>query len=79
MSHRPHAACGWTNLVECSTCHLYIDESAPIPEASDEELDMLDYALGYREGESRLGCQIKVDGKLLEWGKQGGELSLPRY
>lgn len=44
---------------------------------------MLGYALGYRDGESRLGCQIKVTKELADWleaGKDEGRvISLPRY
>jgi len=43
----------------CSTCHVYIDENRfdLIPEATEEELDMLDLAAGL-EDNSRLGCQV---------------------
>lgn len=40
---------------------------------------MLGYALGFNEDESRLGCQVKVDEKVGEWCKSGGEFGLPRY
>lgn len=68
-------------MVECATCHVYVPASAPVPEASEAELDMLGYALGYRDGESRLGCQIKVTRELAEWakGQEDGIISLPRY
>jgi Pyruvate/2-oxoacid:ferredoxin oxidoreductase delta subunit len=67
------------DCIECSTCHVYIPESAPLDEPSDAELDMLGYALGYREESSRLGCQVVVDEKLGDWCAQGGEFGLPRY
>jgi hypothetical protein len=67
------------DLPECSTCHVYIPLSCPIPEPTDAELDMLGYALGFNEDESRLGCQVKVDEKVGEWCKAGGEFGLPRY
>lgn len=43
----------------CSTCHVYVDERtlARLPEACDDENDMLDLAFALRE-DSRLGCQI---------------------
>jgi len=60
--------------------------TVPIPEASDEEEDMLAYAIGRKEGdtdpeglESRLGCQIKVSQELSEWIRDGGKIVLPRY
>jgi hypothetical protein len=40
---------------------------------------MLGYALGYRDGESRLGCQIKVTTELAEWSRGGGIVGLPRF
>lgn len=65
-------------MAECATCHLYLPASAPVEPPSEDELDMLGYALGYRDGESRLGCQIKVDAKFAEWAKDG-IISLPRF
>jgi len=46
----------------CSTCHVYVDEPTfeRLPEACDDELDMLDLAFGLREN-SRLGCQVICD------------------
>lgn len=44
----------------CSTCHLIVENDAyykRIPEASEDELDMLDLAFGLTDT-SRLGCQI---------------------
>ncbi|WVR08814.1 hypothetical protein IAU60_005872 [Kwoniella sp. DSM 27419] len=67
--------------LECATCHLYMSTSPdpPVEEASDEEYDMLGYALGYKDGESRLGCQVKVTQALGEWCAQGGVITLPRF
>ncbi|KAM0684493.1 mitochondrial matrix iron-sulfur protein [Mitosporidium daphniae] len=46
----------------CSTCHVILDKRTydVLPEASDEENDMLDLAFGLTET-SRLGCQVKLD------------------
>ncbi len=46
----------------CSTCHVILPESQfeRLEEPCDEEMDMLDLALGL-EDTSRLGCQVKVD------------------
>ncbi len=43
----------------CSTCHIIIDDEdfERLPEASDDEEDMLDLAYGLTPT-SRLGCQI---------------------
>ena len=46
----------------CSTCHLIVDESFynQLPEASEDEEDMLDLAFDLTHT-SRLGCQIMVN------------------
>merc|ERR1719399_2085387 len=44
----------------CSTCHVIVEDKAlfeRIPEACEDEEDMLDLAFGLTET-SRLGCQI---------------------
>ena len=45
----------------CSTCHVLItgDDAARIPPPSDEEEDMLDFAVGAGRA-SRLACQIDL-------------------
>jgi hypothetical protein len=40
---------------------------------------MLGYALGYKDEESRLGCQIQVTAEMAGWCRDGGEFGLPRY
>jgi 2Fe-2S ferredoxin len=59
--------------MSCSTCHLIIapDWYAKLPEASDEENDMLDLASGLTRT-SRLGCQLVM---AQDW--DGMELRLP--
>ena len=49
----------------CATCHLIIDKdwSSKIPQATEDERDMLDLVNGLKVN-SRLGCQIKVTGDL---------------
>ncbi len=49
----------------CSTCHVVIDESCynKLPEASEDEDDMLDLAFGLTHT-SRLGCQIVMSEEL---------------
>ncbi|KIR54630.1 adrenodoxin-type ferredoxin [Cryptococcus gattii Ru294] len=51
--------------VACSTCHVIIDPEHfdMLPEADDEENDMLDLAFGL-EDTSRLGCQVKLTKEL---------------
>ena len=57
----------------CSTCHVIVDEADfdRLPEASEEEEEMLDLALGLT-ATSRLGCQI-----LLTEDLDGIKLHLP--
>ena len=59
--------------LSCSTCHMIIaaDWYARLPEASDEENDMLDLASGLTRT-SRLGCQL-----VMESGWDGMEVRLP--
>lgn len=49
----------------CSTCHVIIDKAhfEQLPEPLDDELDMLDQAVGLQET-SRLGCQIRLNSSL---------------
>ncbi|WP_432200882.1 2Fe-2S iron-sulfur cluster-binding protein [Erythrobacter sp. W53] len=49
----------------CSTCHVVVDADwfAKLPEASEEEEDMLDLAAGVQRT-SRLACQIMLDDTL---------------
>lgn len=57
-------ACGGS--LACSTCHLIVVDKNlfdTLPEASDEENDMLDLAFGVKET-SRLGCQIIMSDSL---------------
>lgn len=45
----------------CSTCHVIVDDKHfdRLPEASDDEEEMLDLALGLT-ATSRLGCQVVI-------------------
>ncbi|MFC3050961.1 ferredoxin family 2Fe-2S iron-sulfur cluster binding protein [Kordiimonas pumila] len=58
----------------CSTCHVIVDKEFYdlLPEASDEEEEMLDLASGLR-ATSRLGCQLLVTSEL-----DGMKLILPK-
>jgi 2Fe-2S ferredoxin len=55
----------------CSTCHVIVDEGfyESLPEATEDEEDMLDLAFGLT-ATSRLGCQIilspEMDGMVLK-------------
>ncbi len=49
----------------CSTCHVVVDRDwfAALPDASEDEEDMLDLAYGVRPT-SRLACQIVLEDEL---------------
>ena len=50
----------------CSTCHVIVEDEDvfdALPEASEEEEDMLDLAFGLTET-SRLGCQVVLKPEL---------------
>ncbi|MEM9819977.1 MAG: 2Fe-2S iron-sulfur cluster-binding protein [Bacteroidota bacterium] len=49
--------CGGMAL--CASCHVYIQTEHELPEASDDEEDMLDQAF-FVESNSRLGCQLHL-------------------
>ncbi len=56
----------------CTTCHVYVREGGEsLPEASDDEEDMLDKAWGV-DPDSRLACQCPV-------GETDLVVELPRY
>lgn len=57
----------------CSTCHVVVDPEwyDKLPEASEDEEDMLDLAFGLTQT-SRLGCQIIITPEL-----EGLKVSLP--
>ena len=60
-AHRLDLEGACESSLACSTCHVIVREGFydKLPEASDAEEDMLDYAFGLT-GTSRLGCQIKM-------------------
>lgn len=47
-------------------------------EVTDEEDDMLEYAID-RRPTSRLTCQIPVSRRIAQWMQKGGRVELPRY
>ncbi len=53
--------CGGMAL--CASCHCYVHSSHELPQASDDEEDMLDQAF-YVEDNSRLSCQLKIQKSL---------------
>ena len=52
------ALCG--GMCSCATCHVYIEVqwSSKLVDVSDDELDLLEDTECFREGQSRLSCQL---------------------
>lgn len=52
------AICG--GLCSCATCHVYIDQqwAGRLPKAQSDELELLREIPDFREGTSRLSCQV---------------------
>lgn len=52
------AICG--GLCSCATCHIYIDESwaGRLPKPQSDEQELLKELADFREGTSRLSCQV---------------------
>ncbi len=64
------ALCG--GMCSCATCHVYIepDFAGKIPAPQDDELELLEETECFKEGSSRLSCQVtmtaELDGMKLE-------------
>jgi 2Fe-2S ferredoxin len=64
------AICG--GLCSCATCHVYIDPAwtGRLPKPQSDELELLREIPDFREGTSRLSCQVdftaSLDGLKLE-------------
>lgn len=54
------ALCG--GMCSCSTCHIFVEPEwwAKLPRPKDDEMELLEGSECYREGQSRLACQIRV-------------------
>jgi 2Fe-2S ferredoxin len=52
------AICG--GLCSCATCHVYVDAAwvARLPKPQSDELDLLRELSDFRDGSSRLSCQV---------------------
>ena len=61
--------------VACSTCHVVLEDDVfeALPEASEDEDDMLDQAVGLTMT-SRLGCQVTVTAEM-----EGTRIVLPKF
>jgi 2Fe-2S ferredoxin len=58
------ALCG--GMCSCATCHVYIESewAGKIPSAQDDELELLEETECFKEGESRLSCQVIMTDEL---------------
>jgi 2Fe-2S ferredoxin len=58
------AICG--GCCSCCTCHVHVDTAdfANLPAMEDDEQYLLEDSECYKEGSSRLSCQIEVDGSM---------------
>lgn len=58
------AICG--GVCSCATCHVYVSPEAmgKLPERSDDELVLVESSEYFREGESRLSCQVEFTDEL---------------
>lgn len=58
----------------CGTCHCYVEQApqGSLLEASNEELQMLDFVAAPREDNSRLACQIRITEEM-----QGMRITMP--
>lgn len=58
------ASCGGT--ASCATCHVFLEKEVfdSLGERSEDEIELLVDAEGYREDASRLSCQIGFESHL---------------
>lgn len=58
------ARCGGN--CKCCTCHIYVraDDAAKLPAMGDAEQALVSASPNFKAGESRLACQISVNGDL---------------
>ena len=58
------ALCG--GMCSCATCHIFVEDewATKLREAGDDELELLEDTECYREGNSRLSCQLSMTPEL---------------
>lgn len=51
-----------SGAMSCATCHVYVDEGLDrVGHPSEDEVDLLSESAHFREGQSRLSCQVFLD------------------
>ena len=58
------ALCG--GMCSCATCHVFVAPEwyAKLPPRQSDELELLESTESFREGESRLSCQVRISDAL---------------
>ena len=58
------ALCG--GMCSCATCHIFIEDkwAKKLSEVRDDELELLEDTECFREGNSRLSCQVVMSDEL---------------
>ena len=58
------ALCG--GMCSCATCHVFVadDWAAKLGQAGDDELELLEDTECFRDGNSRLSCQLEMSADL---------------
>src|SRR5882724_9678222 len=53
------ATCGGAK--SCATCHVYIENAPDLPGPHEDEIELLKESEYFRDGTSRLSCQIRAE------------------
>jgi len=53
------AICGGSK--SCATCHVYIENAPDLPDPHEDEIELLKESEYFRDGTSRLSCQIRAE------------------
>lgn len=58
------ALCG--GMCSCATCHVFIEAEwfTKLPERQDDELELLEDTECFKDGQSRLACQVEMSAQL---------------
>lgn len=58
------ALCG--GMCSCATCHVFVSPEwfKKLPAVQSDELELLESTESFRDGESRLSCQVRITDEL---------------